>query len=73
MIIPLVLLVDHGVVSEGEHSKPTDQKRRSDNGNLNNFYNNIIFQFQSVYVHLNLIIVSCASIFIVSFYKVARA
>ena len=33
LIMPLVLLVDHGAVSEGEHSDPPSQKRRSDNGN----------------------------------------
>ena len=33
LIMPLVLLIDHGVVSEGEHSDPPSQKRKSDNGN----------------------------------------
>ena len=33
LIMPLVLLIDRGVVSEGEHSDPPSQKRKSDNGN----------------------------------------
>ena len=39
LIMPLVLLIDHGVVSEGEHSEPPSQKKKSDNGNLNDFHN----------------------------------
>ena len=33
LIMPLVLLIDSGVVSEGEYSEPPRQKRKSDNGN----------------------------------------
>ena len=32
MIVPLVLLIDPGVVSEVEHSEPPSQKRKSDDG-----------------------------------------
>ena len=33
MIIPFLLLIDSGVVSEVEHSKLPSQKRKSDDGN----------------------------------------
>ena len=32
MIMPFVLLIDPGVVSEGEHSEPPSQKRKLDDG-----------------------------------------
>ena len=41
--MPLVLLIDHGVVSERGHSEPPSQKRKSDNGNLNDFHNYYIY------------------------------
>ena len=55
--MPLVLLVDPGVVSEGEHSEPPSQKRKSDNGNaylvifIMLYTCMIMFKFQSVHVH----------------------
>ena len=42
MIMHLVLLIDPGVVSEGKHIEPPNQKRRSDNGKFEDFHNYII-------------------------------
>ena len=38
MIMPLVLLIDPGVVSEVEHSEPPSQKMKLDYGNLSDFH-----------------------------------
>ena len=42
LIISLDLLIDHGVVSEGEHSEPPSQKKKSDNGNPSDFHYAVI-------------------------------
>ena len=51
--MPLVLLIDHGVVCEGEHSEPPSQKRKSDNGNLNDFHNYYIYYIFYIIYYIN--------------------
>ena len=56
--MPLVL-IDHGVVSEGEHGEPPSQKRKSDNGNP---YLVIFIMLLYMYDHVQISVSTCTSI-----------